>query len=514
VEVIFLLLNRLLRSRTQDRPVHYDVVGMPGEHSPSEVDIAFIIALDAEFRVLRDKAGATWRPVINASYGNEDFHFYISKTDGAQYGCIACLVDDMGTGHAGDITHRALTWKPRFVLNVGIAASLKPSDLRLGDVVVVDSAIDYAAKGKIADTDDGVHVARGGEYYKVDPRLTRSIKHFEFSEKDAFDAWQIRCKHRALKMLRQETCEQLVSSGILRSSPNIVKCDLASGPVVAASEDFGTWIQSGNRNVKALEMEAAGFLRAIASHPTSAKALVIRGISDFGNKEKTALDQVNDGAIRELAMHNALDLVWTIAETGRLDIPTPQDKRMNGSAELEDLKAGVRDLHTSVAQLATAALAHARMSGHHDLAKWCRQEIDGYIGTSVPDYRIWPVNSKAHLHNAVTDVKNLPVPIRNIMFSIDTDRKVPADIRANLIKMAERMEVYEVRFGLAEIENHARNESIRAPWPDDVMSFLMPYISDMQALYVWQSVPGTLFSRVLNIVRSRIFDYVYPENKP
>jgi nucleoside phosphorylase len=484
------------------------------------VDVAFLIALDEEFRTLQERV-PSWSPAVNPEYGDDDYLFDVEFSEGTSYRCVASLIDDMGTGHAGDATHRVLAWKPAIVINVGLAASLKSDDIRLCDVVVVNSAVEYVAKGKVSERDGELEFERGGEYYRVDPVLTRSVRHLEFGDSKRFDGWKAICSSRIAEQIPEPIRERLMSERKIRLEPALAKCDLASGPLVAAASRFKEWVVSGNRNIKALEMEAAGVLRALVSRPTRAKALVIRGISDLADASKSELDGIADGTLRRIAMNNALDLIWVLMETGRLQsdrgyggvFRMPAEKRTSGS-DFEDLKVGIRDVNASVTQLALHALAHARANGDRSFATWLRQELDGYQNSDaiLPEYRKIAVQSKAHLYNGSREVRNLPIPMQNLEMNIDMRRELPEGVRENLIGAVRDLAFCQLTVGLAEVERLAQeSDSAHAPWPDFVTVHALRYITEITPIQAWQVIPRTAFQRVLDCVRNRIFDYVYPD---
>jgi hypothetical protein len=79
---------------------------------------------------------------------------------------------------------------------------------------------------------------------------------------------------------------------------------IASGPIVAASSKFVDWIRRRDRTLVALEMEAAGLMGALYARLDVALALVIRGISDFGDERKSQIDATEGGLYRRVAMNN------------------------------------------------------------------------------------------------------------------------------------------------------------------------------------------------------------------
>jgi len=44
----------------------------------------------------------------------------------------------------------------------------------------------------------------------------------------------------------------------------------------------------------------------------------VRGVSDFADDRKAALDQIGDGRLRRYAMENATDFLWSLMEAGVL----------------------------------------------------------------------------------------------------------------------------------------------------------------------------------------------------
>ena len=110
-----------------------------------------------------------------------------------------------------------------------------------------------------------------------------------------------------------------MEEGLVRGAPSITDAHLASGPVVGAAQQFTEWLRSKrDRNLKALEMESAGLMAAAVRRVEPARTLIIRGISDYGDKRKEQLDKVGEGALRRYAMRNATRLLFHLLETGVL----------------------------------------------------------------------------------------------------------------------------------------------------------------------------------------------------
>jgi len=65
-------------------------------------------------------------------------------------------------------------------------------------------------------------------------------------------------------------------------------------------------------------MESGGLAISAHMNTESTKALVVRGISDYGDERKKQLDSVGEGALRRYAMRNATAFLWTLISSGVL----------------------------------------------------------------------------------------------------------------------------------------------------------------------------------------------------
>jgi nucleoside phosphorylase len=304
----------------------------------SHADVAIVIALKEEFRVFatRVRNHTELEPVRNPEFGGYDYRFEVPCADGGQYVVVATVIDDMGAGPAGDVTHRVLsTWEPRIVVSIGIAASLNPSDVRLGDVVVADQGIAYLEKSKACGDADSWDLKVGGDSFRSPDHIVRAASELEFSHFGEHEQWQRNAAERLASLVPEVNRRQLVGLRQLRDEPVIVRAHLASGPTVGAATAFCQWLRDrADRNVKALEMEAAGVMRAVYSRCTDTSVLVLRGISDLGDGDKSELDKLGDGAMRSYAMRNATEVLFVLLESGLL----PRHVRQAGLA-WEDILA-------------------------------------------------------------------------------------------------------------------------------------------------------------------------------
>ncbi len=278
-------------------------------------DVAILIALREEWDVFWPIAG---RPtgVKDRDSGRYLFRFDVVSAVGRPYRCVALCMGDMGPGQATDATHVLLQVKPRTVVNVGIAGAIH-DDLKLCDVVVADQVDDYLATVKAAARGKKGYVFElRGNVYKSSYSLVQDVDNLKYAHPEAFEAWHVSCSaamlERAEKIARARKSEQI------RERPELVRVHLASGPVLAAAEEFSDWVRTRDGLLKALEMEAAGMMLAAHQRSNPISTLVLRGISDFGDRRKAKMDRKSGGTFRYLAMVNATQLLWSMLGRGML----------------------------------------------------------------------------------------------------------------------------------------------------------------------------------------------------
>lgn len=307
-------------------PPHDQLPWDPNTQCP---DIAVVVALKEELRELWEVTDAP-HPWPNSTFGAEDYLLSAPSDRGRPYRVIVFLMGDMTPPAATQAANRLLAYRPALAVSLGIACSLDGKDLRLCDVIVPDQVDGYDAKAKaVDDGNDEWKFERGGEVFRVTDDVVRLADELEFGARVAFDNWGKACAKDLEAMLEEQDrpiVDALRSGRKLRKTPSIVKGHLASGMTVAAAQAFRKWVLQGDRNLKALEMEAVGVLRAAHQRKVPVHTLVLRGISDLGDGDKKALDAIGDGALRKAAMRNATRLLWALMRTGRLPRAEDEDE--------------------------------------------------------------------------------------------------------------------------------------------------------------------------------------------
>jgi nucleoside phosphorylase len=237
----------------------------------------------------------------------------------AVYQCLATFIGDMGPVAASLATQRLLAlWQPRCVLFLGIAASLDKR-VSLGDIVIATQVDAYLENARTNHSTAAVRVPfhLSGEVYRASNEGVQGARHFEFANAQAFQQWQELCleyaMHVPIFVSTNEDKQNLICNP---NPPQITVGHLASGPIVSASSAFVTWLKKRDRKYLALEMEAGGFLAAVSQQTTDRQTMVLRGIADFGDERKATLDATGEGVFRQYAMHNVVQLLWTLLWVG------------------------------------------------------------------------------------------------------------------------------------------------------------------------------------------------------
>jgi nucleoside phosphorylase len=277
------------------------------------VDVALIVALREEFRVLHRQIAATATVVEDA--GQHYYQFEASSVRERPYRSVATFIGEMGPGFAGVVTQKLIDrWKPETVVVVGIAAGLH-KDVRVGDVMIASQVDNYMDATKAVDApNDAFVLLHGGNSFQVNAALVARVRNFEFQHTDVYNSWRDRSAERFAKL---PATAQALSDKVVRSRPELIDGHLACGPVVGASGNFASWLQTRDRNIRALEMESGGTMISAHLSPGTI-GMVVRGISDLGDDRKSQLDNIGDGCLRTYAMETALDLLWSIMNVGLL----------------------------------------------------------------------------------------------------------------------------------------------------------------------------------------------------
>lgn len=284
------------------------------------VDVGIVIALKEEFTILHGEIKGSCVPIKDPKTSDYDYLFERQSEAGYPYRCVTTFGGEMGERKAALVTQRLISrWEPMTVVVLGIAAGID-GDVRIGDVVVATQIESYLedSKAVAGEGKNDYTLTLAGKVYRATEHLIKEIRNFEFVHEDLFLQWGASAAEDLENLLAAAENEQLSKQNIIRATPNLIDGPIASGPTVAAATSFIKAVKEKNRKFLALEMESGGVLATIYEAVDQSKSLVLRGISDFGDERKKALDQTKDGALRAYAMRNTVRFLWALLKAGTL----------------------------------------------------------------------------------------------------------------------------------------------------------------------------------------------------
>jgi len=271
----------------------------------SSATVGLVIPLREELKNIKDLMGDC-TPVPDEEHGTLFYEFRLQSLDPTRpFSCVA-VVSGMGTERAGIMTERLINkYQPSAVVNVGIAAGID-EDVKLCDVIVAAQVDNYAAFSKaLPGTKKGtMEFTLAGDPFKADHFLTTRVADLELGFQQQYRLFEeevVAEYERSLSIL-----QTLIDRGLMGQSVKILEARVASGPTVSQSTSFNDWLKKHrDRTLKSLEMESAGVALAAYLQKMQRRTLILRGISDFGDKRKKELDGIEKGLLRRLAVRNA-----------------------------------------------------------------------------------------------------------------------------------------------------------------------------------------------------------------
>lgn len=278
-------------------------------------DLAIVIASKEEFREFLALAGTV------SQYKTDTSTAY--RFNRGRYRVVASLVGEMGAAPAGRIAERLMDdWQPESIVCIGIATGVH-EDLRVGDVFVPTQADEYIQDpNAIPAVDDPASLAfvSVGPTRRTDFKVLDGVQKLEFGHTQEYKEFVDDCAKDLEQLLRDpEKRQQLAEQHLIRNEVGVcTDGHVVTAPVAGAAEAFTKWIRGHDRHAKALEMETAGVYMRAHEHGKGTRAFAIRGISDYGDGRKQALDAIGGGALRKYAMRNAVRFLWALIDSNVL----------------------------------------------------------------------------------------------------------------------------------------------------------------------------------------------------
>jgi gas vesicle protein len=244
------------------------------------------------------------------------------------------------------------------------------------------------------------------EYYHTPTEIVTALNFFRTqpSLKDGYKSWQRQQEDVARRTVTAPVPGrggQYESLAAPSSRNGTVVCGS-----VSKSEQYNNKLRDIDRKVLAIDTESGGIFAAASIRATP--AITIRGISDYADDKKSALEEGTGGAVRKLAALNAASFLK--AQLGNRYFIKVLSKRRNA----------VKNPHAT----APASADHATFDISQVLNE-AREQIHSRLCDLSPEYRLQP------------DRYRLPVPrARMVQFSGAPDDDVdldPVEIRDSLV---------------------------------------------------------------------------------
>lgn len=269
------------------------------------IDYLLLTPLDEEWNSIRQALAPdlTSRPIDEITYYR--WKQAVNQPDYAvgDYLIVAASMAEKTPGQAlaGVFSKRAIDrWKPARVVLMGIAGSLEPTRLQLGDVVVPNEIFGY----EVGDV-KGNNTTFRKTVNQLDALGLDRVRSFR-NDPTAYAAWQSECLSAGNELL-----------GSIGRPPQLHIAPVASGNNVVKAVWFGRKLQKDiNAKIAAVEMEAVGLWRALYQDVKHTDALMIRGVSDYADSKKGKLEKTTKGAWRSFAAANAARLLRAIWRRG------------------------------------------------------------------------------------------------------------------------------------------------------------------------------------------------------
>ena len=293
------------------------------------VDVGIIIASEEEFEELNNQLGKEWKA---EEYKDNDYYLF----ERSEYCCVAILIDEKNPASFKDKTKELIKgYQPLTLVLVGISDSLS-SNMKIGDVIIANEINDYQQNDAIVEIQAS---------YKLKGRIINKAKNLQFRQINLYKKWQKQCSNKLIEILNSKNLPELIDKKIINNLPINKTGKIASGARNVNYETFKQSLKQIDEALLAVDIESYNFLETTSSEDEpewKQKTLILRGISDGGNKQKAELEKIKigDEAFQRYAMHNALQFLWAFLETGNLPRKESQELQKNLKKISTSLKDG------------------------------------------------------------------------------------------------------------------------------------------------------------------------------
>ncbi|WP_186467267.1 HD domain-containing protein [Bradyrhizobium stylosanthis] len=366
---------------------------MAVDASKQEIDVAIFVALKDEFDTFQSRppfSESKFLSSVTGFFAVYSFEF-IDKLRKKRTG-IFLLMEDMGDRAKDAFYYVRDRYNPQYIISSGISGAVQ-SDLFAGDVVLSSSVstpfskgkaipgqveagdIDLLLAGDVAPTAEA-EARRIRSIWNGNSKTLSSRESLARSLADLRKAWEM--LPEKARGLAAEFIEPILDRGQIA----VVVGPTVAIPTVLASSALRHKILLRDRKIAAVDMESGYIADSVAISGIVADFLSVRAISDFGDENKSRLEDATKNILRGWAVSNLAE-VLTFALQDVLDF--------SRAAQASDTSAQQIQGEPSVdAKLPTG---HARR----------RQYPSGYIETRSFDIEIWDRRYASLAHARTTE---------------------------------------------------------------------------------------------------------------
>lgn len=255
-------------------------------NEPEDCDLGILTVVGVELQAMLVAFGAAGQQPEERNHRKYWRAKIYSPNEGRNLDVVVGFCGKPGTVSAALQTVRFLReFSPALLVLAGIAAGDKKAKFKLGDVVIGVKVADLS----VGQVENGKTRVR-----PTIPDLPSDVAQLVRS----FSCDEAELGRRALEVLKSlgKPLEQPSDAKALKRfnktvsrPPRVRDCVIGSGNLLVRDGDKFTEYQTIEPQIRAIEMEAAGMVHALEDMGGQQAWLVVRGISDFGDKKKDKL---------------------------------------------------------------------------------------------------------------------------------------------------------------------------------------------------------------------------------
>lgn len=276
-------------------------------------DLAVVFALAEELDYFLDVFVPGWRENGALNVLDPTGVFEVKRADRT---ILLVLLGQMGKmTTAAKVENLLGRYDVDVLVSIGVTGGVK--DVRIGDVVVASQVDDYLHRAKAAEGE----LAFGGMVYRASPDLVRRVGCFPFAHPGSYRTWQEQGESQRTSLAPSDQAGAPSPVRAVDGRPPMIFADdahIASGDAVVADLKFRAALKARDRNLLAVEMESIGLLAAVSENFRSARTLILRGISDLADEDKSGIEKVYGVGLRRLALQNTARFFASLIDTGAL----------------------------------------------------------------------------------------------------------------------------------------------------------------------------------------------------